>query len=416
MPFSRVEEALEELRDGRMVVVCDAEERENEGDLLLAAQFATPASLAFMARHGRGLVCLAMGAERCGRLGLDLAEGAAVENGSLYERAFGPSIAARGTSTGVMARDRARTIQAAMKPDADEASIVAPGPVIPLQADPQGLLHRAGQPETAVDLTRLAGLSPAGVISEILSEDGTMARITDLERFCSEHSLKMITVADAIAYRLRTERLVERVVETDLPTRAGRFHAVGYRETATGAEHIALVKGEVEEGRDVLVRVHAGGMAADVFGSPGDCLEAALERIEREGRGVLLYLARPSGARPALGHAQEERTLTTDRAAPARAAAEEWELERRLPIDLRDYGTGAQILSDLGLSFIRLLTNHPKRIVGLEGHGLRVTAQVPIVPSAEAEYRSYWRAMAARLGLRVIPWAEVGGAEELELD
>jgi 3,4-dihydroxy 2-butanone 4-phosphate synthase/GTP cyclohydrolase II len=392
--FSPIEEALEDLRSGRMVVVCDAEDRENEGDLTLAAQFATPEAINFMARHGRGLICLALTEERCDELALNAM---AAHNESPYETAFTVSIEARrGITTGISAHDRARTVQVAIDPRSGAEDLVQPGHMFPLKAKPGGVLERTGQTEAAVDLSRLAGLTPAGVICEVMNDDGTMSRVPDLERFCAEHGLKMITVADLIAYRRRTEKLVERVVETALPTRRGSFQAIGYRELRGNEQHVALVKGDVAGARDVLVRVHSACLTGDVFGSERcDCggqLDDALQRIDAEGQGVVLYMAHEGRGIGLLNKLrayklQEEGYDTVDA-----------NLELGLPVDLRDYGIGAQILTDLGLSSIRLLTNNPKKIVGLEGYGLSVTGQVPITRPPGPHNLAYLRTKAERLG------------------
>ena len=292
-PFSPIEDALEDVRAGRMVVVCDAEDRENEGDLTLAAQFATPEAVNFMAKEGRGLICLALTPEKCDDLGLDLM---AAKNESPFQTAFTVSIEAReGISTGISAHDRARTIQVAIDPRSRPQDLVQPGHIFPLKAKEGGVLERTGQTEAAIDLARLAGLTPAGVICEVMNDDGTMARVPDLERYCAQHDLKMITVADLIAYRRRHDKLVERVVETRLPTAFGEFNVVGFRTMVDDKHHVAMVKGEVDGEDDVLVRVHSECLTGDVFHSLrcdcGQQLEDALLRIEEEGRGVLLYLA-----------------------------------------------------------------------------------------------------------------------------
>src|ERR671922_113416 len=286
-PFSSIEEAIEDVRDGRMVVVCDAEDRENEGDLTMAAQFVTPDAINFMAREGRGLICLALTPERCDELGLDLM---AAKNESAFDTPFTVTIEARdGVTTGISAADRARTIAVAIDRASSPRDLVQPGHVFPLKAKPGGVLERTGQTEAAVDLTRLAGLTPAGVICEIMNDDGTMARVPDLEGYCARHGLKMITVADLIAYRRRHDKLVERVVETKLPTGFGEFTVVGYRSLVDDEHHVALVKGEVDGEKDVLVRVHSECLTGDVFHSLrcdcGEQLESALAMIEDAGEG-----------------------------------------------------------------------------------------------------------------------------------
>jgi 3,4-dihydroxy 2-butanone 4-phosphate synthase/GTP cyclohydrolase II len=392
--FATIEEAIEEIRAGRMVVVCDDETRENEGDLTLAAQFATPDSINFMAKEGRGLICLALTSERCDQLGLDLM---AAKNEAPLQTAFTVSVEAReGVTTGISAADRARTVQVAIDPRSEPRALVQPGHVFPLKARDGGVLERAGQTEAAVDLARLAGLNPAGVICEIMNDDGTMARVPDLLPYCARHGLKMITVADLIAYRRRTERLVERVVATRLPTAFGEFTAVGYRSLLDDKHHVAMIKGEVAGAEDVLVRVHSECLTGDVFHSLrcdcGEQLEAAMAQIEREGCGVLLYLSQEGRGIGLLNKLrayklQEEGLDTVD----ANVAL-------GLPADLRDYGIGAQILVDLGLSSIRILTNNPKKIHGLEGYGLSVTEQLPIQSVPNPHNEEYLRAKRERMG------------------
>ena len=393
-PFATIDEAIEELRRGKMVVVCDDENRENEGDLTIAAQFATPEAINFMRKEGGGLICLALTPGRCDDLGLDLM---AAKNESAFKTAFTVSIEARsGVSTGVSAPDRARTIQVAIDPATSPRELVQPGHVFPLKAKAGGVLERVGQTEAAVDLARLAGLIPAGVICEIMNDDGTMARVRDLVPYCERHGLKMITVADLVAYRRRTERLVERVVATSLPTEFGEFVAVGYRSLVDDKHHVALVKGELEGHDDVLVRVHSECLTGDVFHSLrcdcGEQLESALALIEREGLGVLLYLSQEGRGIGLLNKLrayklQEEGFDTVDA-----------NLRLGLPADLRDYGIGAQILVDLGLSSIRILTNNPKKISGLSGYGLSVTDHIAIQPVPNRHNEDYLRTKRDKLG------------------
>jgi 3,4-dihydroxy 2-butanone 4-phosphate synthase / GTP cyclohydrolase II len=393
-PFATIEEAIEDIRAGKMVVVCDDENRENEGDLTMAAQFVTPEAVNFMAKEGRGLICLSLTPERCEELGLDLM---AAKNESSFETPFTVSIEARsGVSTGISAADRARTIQVAIDPQSSPRELVQPGHVFPLKAKAGGTLERVGQTEAAVDLARLAGLIPAGVICEIMNDDGTMARVNDLIGYCERHGLKMVTVADLVAYRRRTEKLIERVVDTSLPTAFGDFTAFGYRSLIDGKHHVALVKGEVDGVDDVLVRVHSECLTGDVFHSLrcdcGEQLESALATIENEGRGVLLYLSQEGRGIGLLNKLRayklQEEGLDTVEA----------NLRLGLPADLRDYGIGAQILVDLGLSKIRLLTNNPKKISGLAGYGLEVSDQVPIAHVANPHNQAYLRAKRDKMG------------------
>jgi 3,4-dihydroxy 2-butanone 4-phosphate synthase/GTP cyclohydrolase II len=393
-PFATIDEALEDIRAGKMVVVCDGEDRENEGDLVLAAQFATPEAINFMAKEARGLICLALTPERCDELGLDLM---AAKNESPHETAFTVSIEAReGVTTGISAHDRARTIQVAIDPHSRPADLVQPGHMFPLKAKKGGVLERTGHTEASIDLSRLAGLNPSGVICEITNDDGTMARVPDLVEYCKHHDLKMITVADLIAYRRREEKLVERVVATSLPTKFGDFNVVGYRSLVDDKHHVAMVKGDVDGEKDVLVRVHSECLTGDVFHSLrcdcGEQLESALAMIEQQGRGVLLYLSQEGRGIGLLNKLRayklQEEGLDTVEA----------NLRLGLPADLRDYGIGAQILVDLGLTSIRILTNNPKKIIGLEGYGLSVTDQVPIQHQPNPHNEAYLKAKREKLG------------------
>ncbi len=392
--FSTIEEAIEDIRRGRMVIVCDDEDRENEGDLVLAAQFATPEAINFMIREGRGLVCLSITAERCSELGLELQ---AARNEDPMKTAFTVAIDAReGTTTGISPAERAHTIQVAIAPDTRPSDLIHGGHLFPLKAKDGGVLERAGHTEASVDLARLAGLHPSGVICEIVNDDGSMARVDDLVEYGKRHDLKMITIRDLIAYRRRNDRLVERVVSTALPTGFGDFTVVGYRSLVDGKHHIAMVKGDVSGKEDVLVRVHSECLTGDVFHSLrcdcGEQLESALSMIETEGKGVLLYLSQEGRGIGLLNKLkayklQEEGFDTV-----------EANLKLGLPADLRDYGIGAQILTDLGLSSIRILTNNPKKIIGLEGYGLSVSDQVPIVAQPNPHNEAYLRAKEERMG------------------
>jgi 3,4-dihydroxy 2-butanone 4-phosphate synthase/GTP cyclohydrolase II len=393
-PFATIEEAIEDIRRGRMVVVVDDENRENEGDLTIAAQFVTPEAINFMRKEGGGLICLALTPERCDELGLDVM---AAKNESAFETAFTVSIEARdGVTTGISAQDRARTIQVAIDPNSSPRDLVQPGHVFPLKARVGGVLERVGQTEAAVDLARLAGVIPAGVICEIMNDDGTMARVGDLEPYCERHDLKMVTVAALVAYRRQHDKLIERVVSTTLPTAFGDFVAIGYRSLVDNKHHVALVKGDVVGKPDVLVRVHSECLTGDVFHSLrcdcGEQLSSALQMIEREGQGVLLYLSQEGRGIGLLNKLrayklQEEGLDTVDA-----------NLRLGLPADLRDYGIGAQILSDLGLTSIRILTNNPKKISGMSGYGLSVTDQIPIEHLPNRHNEAYLRAKRDRLG------------------
>jgi 3,4-dihydroxy 2-butanone 4-phosphate synthase/GTP cyclohydrolase II len=392
--FATIEDALEDIAAGRMVVVVDDEDRENEGDLVMAAQFVTPDAVNFMTRQAGGWICLALTPERCDELGLDLM---AAKNESIHQTPFTVTIEAReGVTTGISVHDQAHTMQVAVDPTKGEADIVTPGHVHPLKAREGGVLERTGHTEASIDLARLAGLNPSGVICEIQNEDGSMARAEDLAAYCFKHGLKMITIADLIAYRRRNDKLIERVVSTALPTGFGEFEAVGYRSLVDEKHHVALVKGDVAGKPDVLVRVHSECLTGDVFHSLrcdcGEQLESALAMIEKEGEGVLLYLAQEGRGIGLLNKLrayklQEEGLDTVDA-----------NLQLGLPADLRDYGIGAQILADLGLSSIRILTNNPKKIRGLEGYGLSVTAQVPIEHVPNPHNEAYLRAKKERMG------------------
>ncbi|HKO74481.1 MAG TPA: bifunctional 3,4-dihydroxy-2-butanone-4-phosphate synthase/GTP cyclohydrolase II [Gaiellaceae bacterium] len=393
-PFATIEGALEDIREGKFVVVVDAADRENEGDLTIAAQFATPDAINFMATHGRGLICLCLTEERCEELGLRQMTD---RNETPFGTAFTISIEAReGVTTGISAPDRARTIQVAIDPSRSAADLVQPGHIFPLRARRGGVLQRAGQTEAAVDLARLAGLNPAGVVCEIMREDGTMARVPDLIPYCEQHGIKMITVEDLIEYRRQTEKLVERMTSVRLPTAYGDFTAVAFRETLTGKHHVALVKGDVDGEENVLVRVHSECLTGDVFHSLrcdcGEQLELALERIAAEQRGVLLYMAQEGRG---IGLLNKLKAYELQEAGLDTVEAN---LELGFAADLREYGIGSQILADLGLTTIRILTNNPKKMTGIEGFGLSVVEQVPIEVSPNAENRRYLETKREKLG------------------
>jgi 3,4-dihydroxy 2-butanone 4-phosphate synthase / GTP cyclohydrolase II len=392
--FSTIEDAIEDIRQGKMVVVVDAADRENEGDLTIAAQFATPEAIAFMAKEGRGLICLCLTGERCDQLGLRQMSD---HNETPYGTAFTVSIEAReGISTGISAHDRARTIQVAIDPSKGREDLVEPGHVFPLRARRGGVLERTGQTEASVDLARLAGLNSAGVICEVMKDDGTMARVPDLIEFCAEHELRLVSIADLIEYRRRHEQLVEREIRVRLPIAYGEFTAILFRETLTGKQHVALVHGDVDGAQDVLVRVHSECLTGDVFHSLrcdcGEQLDAALALIAAEERGVLLYMAQEGRGIGLLNklkayELQEEGLDTVDANLALGFAADE-----------REWGIGNQILADLGLTTIRLLTNNPKKVSGLQAFGLEVTEQVPIEVQPNDENRRYLAAKRDKLG------------------
>ncbi len=396
-PFATVEEAIEDIRAGRFVVVVDDPDRENEGDLVIAAQFATPDAINFMATHARGLICLSLTEERCNELGLrPMTE----HNEARLGTAFTVSIEAReGVTTGISAHDRSRTIQVAIHPDTNPDELVQPGHVFPLRAKPGGVLERTGQTEAAVDLARLAGLTAAGVVCEVMNEDGTMARLRDLIPYCERHGLRLITVADLVEYRRQTEKLIERTATVRLPTEYGDFTAVAYRETLTGRPHVALVRGDVDGAENVLVRVHSECLTGDVFHSLrcdcGEQLDLALRRIAAEEHGVLLYMAQEGRGIGLLNKLRayelQEEGLDTVEA----------NLELGFPPDAREWGIGNQILNDLGLSTIRILTNNPRKSAGMEGFGLTVVEQLPIEVPANVENERYLETKRAKLGHRL---------------
>jgi len=393
-PFATIDEALEDFRAGRIVVVCDDEDRENEGDLTMAAEKATPADIAFMATHGRGLICVPLTENRCEELQL---RQMVSQNTAVFGTAFTISVEAKGrTTTGISAFDRAATIQALIDPATQPDDLLRPGHTFPLRAREGGVLRRAGQTEAAVDLARLAGLYPAGVICEVMNDDGTMARVPDLVTFCARHKLKMITVRDLIEYRLAREQLVRRIAEAKLPSVHGDFRVVAYCGLIDSEIHIALVHGDISPDKPVLVRVHSECLTGDVFSSLrcdcGEQLTAAMQRIGLADAGVLVYLRQEGRgiglANKLAAYGLQDQGQDTVEANEALGFAP----------DLRNYGIGAQILRDVGVSKMRLMTNNPRKIVGLEGYGLELVERVPLEMAPNDINANYLMTKRVKLG------------------
>jgi 3,4-dihydroxy 2-butanone 4-phosphate synthase/GTP cyclohydrolase II len=393
-PFARIEEAVEAIRTGQMVIVVDDADRENEGDLTIAAEKITPEAINFMAKHGRGLICVSLTPERLDELDIPLM---VTQNTARFDTAFCVPVEAKGrTTTGISAADRAATVQALIDPETRPADLARPGHMFPLRARPGGVMVRAGQTEAAVDLSRIAGLYPGGVICEIMNDDGTMARVPELTRFARKHGLPMITIADLIKYRIRTESLVKRAAIAKLPTRYGDFTIHVFDNSVDNQEHVALVRGDITDGKEVLVRVHSSCLTGDVLHSVRcDCgaqLDAAMERISAEGRGVLLYLNQEGRG---IGLANKIRAYELQDEGFDTVEANE---RLGFKADQRDYGVGVQILRELGVRTMRLLSNNPRKLVAIEGYGLTVSDWLPLEIPASDSTRRYLKTKKEKLG------------------
>ncbi|HMO33740.1 MAG TPA: bifunctional 3,4-dihydroxy-2-butanone-4-phosphate synthase/GTP cyclohydrolase II [Lacibacter sp.] len=397
--LATIERALEDIKTGKMVIVVDDEDRENEGDFVVAARFATPEVINFMSKYGRGLICAALTEERCAEL--DLVPMVST-NTSLHETAFTVSVdlIGEGTTTGISAQDRSKTIHALIDPATRPEALGRPGHIFPLRAKKGGVLRRTGHTEATVDLARLAGLEPAGVLVEIMNEDGTMARLPQLEEIARQHHLSIISIKDLIEYRLKTDSLIEEIVRVDMPTAYGHFNLVAFREKETGQEHLALVKGSWQPGEPVLVRVHSSCFTGDILGSLrcdcGDQLHRAMQLVEQEGRGVVLYMN------------QEGRGIGLFNKLKAYKLQEEGmdtveaNLHLGLPMDARDYGVGAQILRSLGVTQLRLMSNNPKKRAGILGYGLEIVEQVPLRIAPNAHNQKYLETKRDKMGHEIL--------------
>ncbi len=391
--FNTIEEAINDFKVGKMLIMVDDEDRENEGDIIVAAEKCTPDIINFMASHAKGLVCMPMTGERLDELEI---QPMVLENTDNHETAFTVSVDHSSTSTGISAHERAATVEALIQGDSKPQDFRKPGHIFPLRSREGGVLKRTGHTEGSVDLAKLAGLYPATVICEVMSSDGTMARVPELCEFAAEHDIKIITIADLIEYRRRNERLIERVEDTKLPTDFGDFTAIGYKSKLDGKEHLALVKGKWEEDEPILVRVHSECLTGDVFGSCrcdcGEQLRAALRMIEQEGKGVFLYM-RQEGRGIGLINKIKAYKLQDNGRDTVQA-----NLDLGFPADLRDYGIGAQILVDLGVKKMRMMTNNPKKIKGLDGYGMEVVERVPIEMPLKEENRRYMQTKKEKMG------------------
>lgn len=395
MKLDSIDAAIEDIKNGKVVIVVDDEDRENEGDFVAAAEMATPGMINFMATHGRGLICAPLVESRCEELGLNMMVD---KNTDSFETAFTVSIdlKGRGVTTGISASDRAKSIKALIDPDTKPEDLNRPGHIFPLKAKSGGVLRRAGHTEASIDLARLAGFQPAGVIVEIMNEDGTMARLPELKKIADRFDLKVVSIKDLIAYRMQNESLITKEVEVDLPTDHGHFKLIDYKQTTNGQEHLALVKGEWEEDEAVLVRVHSSCMTGDIFGSCRcDCgpqLHKAMEMIENEGKGVIVYMNQEGRGIGLLNKLKAYKLQEQGR------DTVEANLELGFKMDLRDYGIGAQILRDLGVTKMKLMTNNPRKRTGLSGYGLEIVENVPIEIESNQYNELYLRTKKEKMG------------------